>query len=441
MKINKINSDFQYNNITIQEPKGVQGGLSYTTKIMFEKEPLFIQTKKCVTKNGFVTTGKKTYIDLMFSRDDEYMLEWIENLEERLQDLIYENSSDWFENELSKSDIEDSFLPSLKPYKSGKYYLLRCFTTYNINNITSNNLKIYDEDNNDLSVEDIKENSNIITILQVNDIKFTSKNFQIDFLVKQVMLINEVNIINDKLITKETVGTKQDNYDNKYSLEQEEQAQEEQTKEEQAQEKQAQEEHVQENQTQEEQTQEEQTHYEDGISIDQLNITEMDNVEENELTNIDIQQDNKDQINSVNINDIEKDISLESNGTTNLSDNLEDDNKKEINENDKTLDKIEVSTNKDNLRESNVLEEKNDFIEEVNLNEFLVDVGESSNNLDEIKLKNSKEVYMEIYKTAKDKAKIAKENAIKALLEMNNIKQKYNLMDILESDDEEEINL
>ena len=50
-----------------------------------------------------------------------------------------------------------------------------------------------------------------------------------------------------------------------------------------------------------------------------------------------------------------------------------------------------------------------------------------------------KEALKEIYKTAKDKAKIAKENAINAFLEMNNIKQKYNLTDILESDDEEEI--
>ena len=80
MKINNINSDFIFRHY-VTRPKGVQGGLSYTTKVLFNKEPLFIQTKKCKTKNGFVTTGKKTYIDLMFSREDEYMLEWIEKLE------------------------------------------------------------------------------------------------------------------------------------------------------------------------------------------------------------------------------------------------------------------------------------------------------------------------------------------------------------------------
>ena len=73
------------------------------------------------------------------------------------------------------------------------------------------------------------------------------------------------------------------------------------------------------------------------------------------------------------------------------------------------------------------------------MDDFLLDVGEKDVVGDAISLKKSSDVYMEIYKTAKDKAKIAKENAINAFLEMNNIKQKYNLTDILESDDEEEI--
>ena len=119
MKINKVDSHFNLSDLDLQEPKGVQGGLSYTTKVSFDKEPFFFQTNKCLTRNGFVTSGKKTYIDLMFSQNDEKFLEWIENLETRFRKLIYQNSSDWFENELSENDIEESFLSSLKPYKSG----------------------------------------------------------------------------------------------------------------------------------------------------------------------------------------------------------------------------------------------------------------------------------------------------------------------------------
>ena len=60
----------------------------------------------------------------MFDSNDKTFINWIENIEETLQ-KIYENSSEWFENELSKDDIENSFLPCIKPYKSGQWYLLR----------------------------------------------------------------------------------------------------------------------------------------------------------------------------------------------------------------------------------------------------------------------------------------------------------------------------
>ena len=77
------------------------------------------------------------------------------------------------------------------------------FYNHNINNINNSSLKIYDEDNSDLTINDIKENDTLISIIQVSDIKFTSKNFQIDYLVKQIMQVNEKNIINDKLINVE----------------------------------------------------------------------------------------------------------------------------------------------------------------------------------------------------------------------------------------------
>ena len=56
----------------------------------------------------------------------------------------------------------------------------------------------------------------------------------------------------------------------------------------------------------------------------------------------------------------------------------------------------------------------------------------------EIKLKDPSEVYYEIYNNAKKKAKELKQNAINAFLELNNIKKKYNLSDILDSDGENE---
>jgi len=57
---------------------------------------------------------------------------------------------------------------------------------------------------------------------------------------------------------------------------------------------------------------------------------------------------------------------------------------------------------------------------------------------DEIKLRKPNEVYYEIYKVAREKAKLAKKAAIEAYLEAKNIKAKYMLDDLDESFDEDD---
>jgi hypothetical protein len=55
-----------------------------------------------------------------------------------------------------------------------------------------------------------------------------------------------------------------------------------------------------------------------------------------------------------------------------------------------------------------------------------------------LKLKRPNEVYYELYKIAKEKAKEAKKKAIQAYLEAQNIKATYMLDDLEEDDDSEE---
>jgi hypothetical protein len=55
-------------------------------------------------------------------------------------------------------------------------------------------------------------------------------------------------------------------------------------------------------------------------------------------------------------------------------------------------------------------------------------------NLEPIKLKKPNEVYFELYKEARNKAKLAKKNAILAYLEVKNIKKTFMLDDLNDSD-------
>ena len=88
----------------------------------------------------------------------------------------------------------------------------------------------------------------------------------------------------------------------------------------------------------------------------------------------------------------------------------------------------EIETNKE--LETNVEKSENkDVLEEVEI------------NLDEIKenisLKEPNEVYIEIYRVAKEKAKQARKVAIETYLEAQNIKNTYMLNDLDSSDDED----
>ena len=61
--------NFDFTKVVCSPPNNI--GCSYFTKLFYNNKPIYIQTPKCVTKQGVVTTaGKKTYIDLMFSNED-----------------------------------------------------------------------------------------------------------------------------------------------------------------------------------------------------------------------------------------------------------------------------------------------------------------------------------------------------------------------------------
>jgi hypothetical protein len=191
------NESFDFSKLSLAHPVGIQGG-AYFTKIENNKKPLYIQTTKSQTRQGFVKTGKKYYCDLMFDKNSEELIHWFENLEEKCQKLIFERRDTWFQNSLEESDIETAFSSTIRIYKSGKFYLLRTNIKNDHNNLPS--IKIYNEKENPLTMNDINSETDIISILEIQGIKFTARNFQIDIELKQVMVLDNEPIFDNCLI-------------------------------------------------------------------------------------------------------------------------------------------------------------------------------------------------------------------------------------------------
>jgi hypothetical protein len=386
------NESFDFSQLTLAHPTGIQGG-AYFTKIEFNKKPLYIQTLKSVTRQGFIKSGKKYYCDLMFDKEAEVLINWFENLEDRCQKLIFEKSDTWFQNNLEQNDIESAFNSIIRIYKSGKFYLVRVNVKNNISNLPA--IKIYDENENALTMEDISSETNIISILEIQGIKFTSRNFQIEIEIKQVMAVKNEPLFNNCLI--KTNKTNQINIINSTIPQ----------------------------------------------SLDKLNLTIKTNknlkLDENNNLNNDLNFINNDINNDNDIdNDNDNDIDNIDNGKDSLNIITEipilEETKDNLLEEFTPIDVLERENNND-LELDLEIEDLNEIIKDDpnDLKEFNLDVN-LENNLEKINLKKPNQVYFELYKEARNKAKIAKRNAILAYLEAKNIKKTYLIENLNDSD-------
>ena len=204
MNIHKANNDFDFKSLELSHPVNTTGN-SYFTSLNIKGKPIYIETPQVTTKQGFVKNAKKVVCDLMFSSDKTDFIQWFETLESTCHKLVYEKSDQWFQNSLEFDDIENAFSPSLKTFKSGKYHLCRCNIGLDYN--TGNPItKVYNENEVLVSYEEVNDQTPLISIMEIRGIKFTSRSFQLDFDLKQVMILNTDNEFDKCLIRKSSGG-------------------------------------------------------------------------------------------------------------------------------------------------------------------------------------------------------------------------------------------
>ena len=390
------NENFDFSKVTLAHPSGVQGG-AYFTKIQYNNKPLYIQTTKSLTKQGFVKTGKKYYCDLMFDNNSSVLINWFENLEERCQKLIYEKGASWFQNALEMNDIESAFNSIIRVYKSGKYYLVRTNVKNNHNN--EPHIKIFNENEVALGLEDVTAETNIISILEIQGIKFTTRNFQIEIELKQIMILNNEPIFESCLI-KNLFNNKSESVVKREPFIKIEQPLKEQNV--------------------------NHSYKDESFSNNLENLDDLEKLDDLVNENKSASEDNPK--NKYDLGILEKEIDVQS---------LQ------------TIDETYNQTTNTNSENNNVLESLDINIEELNTEEFndpkeLKEFDLSNtleNTLETMSLKKPNEVYKMLYEKAKSKAKLAKKALIVAYLEAKKIKNTYMIENIDNSDSEFEAEL
>lgn len=193
------NDSFDFKTLQLKTPTLIRDGAGgFFSKYMYtENLPLYIKTPICTTKNGF-SIGKKINCELCFSyEDNEPFIRWMENLVSHTQKLLFEKREEWFQESIAEEDIEEAFINPIKPYKAGKYYLVKC--GIKVEN-GEPNVRIYDVEQNKITMEEVGT-KNIITLLEIKGIRCSMKTFQIDIEIKQIMQMKTVNIMEMNLLS------------------------------------------------------------------------------------------------------------------------------------------------------------------------------------------------------------------------------------------------
>ena len=129
--------------------------------------------QKCKTKKGIHKTSKQIYCDLLFSHDNTnntVFINWLSKLQEKVRSLILENGDNWFHDNPGIDEIEYNWNNSIRTYKNTNN-LIRTFI-YKNKSLNKLNIQIYDDNENELHLENIDENKYVICILEIKGLKF-----------------------------------------------------------------------------------------------------------------------------------------------------------------------------------------------------------------------------------------------------------------------------
>ena len=420
--------NYPFDSISIKTPKALQGG-TYSSQLELNNQPIVIQTPKCKTKKGIHKTSKQIYCDLLFSKENTNnitFINWLDTLQRTVRDLILENGDNWFHEKPSLDEVEYNWNDSVRTYK-GSFNLIRTFIAKN-KSLNKLNIQIYDDSENELHLENIDEKKSVICILEIKGLKFSSQSFHLEIFLRQVMILNEKPIFSKCLIktSKQPTETLEMNSND-----------------------------IQTNGINETKVRnniEPETSIKNDINIkndsDKLvnseNIlkTSTDTLDKNEKENLEETPENLEEPHEnleephENLEEIPENLEETPLNLEETTENLEKSDKTNLEETTENLEtsKKETIKNKEDLEDESKNLEKKDAINNFELQEINIDINESES----IKLKNANDVYLDIYKKAREKAKKARNEAIKAYLEVKRIKELY-MLDVVDSSDDEEI--
>jgi len=365
-------------------PYALKGGGEYFTKLSINNTPIYVQLPKCSSTNGIVTTKRNSYIDLLYRcEDNQVLLDWLTALEDSCRELIDQKKSMWFSNDPSRSDITRMMGPISREFISGKKIIVRGNIDLHISK--ESDCRIYDEKETEITdVGAITPTIEFIPLICIEGIKFSTRTIEIVLRVQQIMTLSQSILKNACMIRRSSNDT---SFSNNIKKSNQESCQ--------------------------------------SVNLDRSNMSNPlrpSSVQNTSVQNTSVHEisEGLPQMKLIRHNNIINDAGSEASKYSN-----------------KHLVDSSMRGGDIPLGEINELPADLDTKLANKLKEVTVTDASATNT---IVLKEPDEVYYNLYKVAKEKAKQMKKEAVHAYFEAKQIKTKYRLQDLEESEVESSIN-
>ena len=202
-----LKEKFDFNCLNLGNPSLLNNN-NYFSKLSHGSinKNVYIQLPKCLTKQGIVKNSNKTFCELNYNICDKQVVDFFESLERFCITKIMENKELWFYNSsnLTENDIEELVTPIIKTYKQGKRFLIKSL-------IKNDKFNIYDENENTIDLNDYNIEHEFVPLINVNGLKFSSKNFTIELILCQMMVVYPEDEFEKQLLIKVDKPNKQVN--------------------------------------------------------------------------------------------------------------------------------------------------------------------------------------------------------------------------------------
>jgi hypothetical protein len=184
-------AQFPFQSMSLADPQALQGGGAYFTRLTINAQPVTLQFPQCLLKNGVVTTSRSKYADLMYPTDDsQALLTWIESIEVAIKKEINKHKSTWFSSDLTMDDLDTMLNPVSRFYMSEKKFLVRAFIDSGKRS-GADACPAFDEQQRQVSLDSIEAQKDaVIPLVTIEGVKFSSRSFQIEVKLSQVMKLD-----------------------------------------------------------------------------------------------------------------------------------------------------------------------------------------------------------------------------------------------------------